>query len=68
MAEKPTYGSVEELVAGEAGSVHIECAHDTAARALQAVRVRHAGRRCAFYLAGDGVFHRDTVGSYLRFF
>ena len=68
VAEKPSYGSIEDLIAGQPGSIHIECAQEATRRAVDAVRACHAGRRCGFHVATDGGFDRETVGSYLRFF
>lgn len=62
------YPSVEALVAGVAGGIHIECAQEATRAAVQAVRGHHKDRRCAFYVATDGGFDRESVGSYLRFF
>lgn len=68
VAEKPSYGSIEDLIACQPGSIHIECAREATRRAVHAVRSYHAGRRCGFYVATDGGLERETVGSYLRFF
>lgn len=64
----PAYPSIEALIAGETGGIHIECAQVATQAAIRAVRTCHGGRRCAFYVATDGGFERETVLSYLRFF
>lgn len=67
-ADTPIYASVEALIAGETGGIHIECAQGPTQEAVRAVRDHHRERRCAFYVATDGGFERETVLSYLRFF
>lgn len=63
------YNTIEELLEGEWGSsVHIECGRDAVDRAVRFVHGAYANRRCAFYVATDKGFDRDTVRSYLRFF
>lgn len=63
------YNTIEELLEGERGSsVHIECGRDAVDRAVRFVHGAYANRRCAFYVATDKGFDRDTVRSYLRFF
>jgi len=67
--QRAAYASVEELLAGEMGaSVHIECGRETVDRAARFVHERYQRRRCAFYLATDQGFDRETVRSYLTFF
>ena len=67
--QQAAYASVEELLAGEMGaSVHIECGRETVDRAARFVHERYQRRRCAFYLATDQGFDRETVRSYLTFF
>lgn len=64
-----SYASIEELLAGKANaSVHIECGRETVDRAARFVHEHYARRRCAFFLATDQGFDRETVRSYLRFF
>ncbi len=63
------YNTIEELLEGERGSsVHIECGRDAVDRAVRFVHGAYTNRRCAFYVATDKGFDRDTVRSYLRFF
>ena len=63
------YNTIEELLEGERGSsVHIECGRDAMDRAVRFVHGAYTNRRCAFYVATDKGFDRDTVRSYLRFF
>lgn len=67
--QQAAYASVEELLAGEMGaSVHIECGRETVDLAARFVHERYQRRRCAFYLATDQGFDRETVRSYLTFF
>lgn len=69
MANTTSYDTVEDLLAAhENESVHLECSRDTVDRAVRFVHQRYAQRRCAFYLATDRGFDRETVRSYLTFF
>lgn len=62
------YESIDELVADDAQSVHVECNREVSAALLDAVRQRHRGRRCAFATEAERGCERDTVASHLRFY
>lgn len=62
------YASIDELVADDGQSVHVECNREVSAALLAAVRERYRGRRCAFATEVERGCERDTVASHLRFF
>lgn len=69
MEHATEYASIEALIEGRQGeNIHIECNNAGTERALAAVRRVYANRRCAFCLASDKGYERETVRSYLRLF
>lgn len=62
------FGSPEELIAADIGSVHAECNRDVSAALLAAFRARYRTERRAFIVETDRGFERDSVAAHLRFY
>lgn len=64
-----SYGSIKELLNGESdGSIHIECGKDISHALFLEVKDRFADKRCAYLMAEDPGYSRESIYTYLKLF